>query len=184
MNNELYVIGNGFDLHHGLKTSYYDFSQYLRENDNDLYETLENYISYPQSDNNLWLRFEENLANLDAEEILSENSDYLPNIASDEFRARDLHTFPDVMQQNFERLTVDLLQNFKNFILNVEFKNSIYERKITLDKNSKFLNFNYTDTLERVYGIESKHITYIHNSVNNSEGIILGHGIDPKNFEK
>jgi len=184
MNNELYVIGNGFDLHHGLNTSYYAFSKYLEENDYELYETLENYVSYPESDKDLWAKFEENLANLDADEILSENSDYLPNIASDDFRDRDLHTFPDVMHQLFERLTVDLLQNFKNFILEVSFDEGTYSKKISLNKDSKFLNFNYTSTLEKVYNIEPYNIVYIHNSIHRHDNIVLGHGIDPSNFEK
>ena len=57
-------------------------------------------------------------------------------------------------------------------------------KKIKLDKNSKFLNFNYTNTLEKIYNIEPYNIIYIHNSVHNQENIILGHGIDPSNFEK
>ena len=47
MNNELYVIGNGFDLHHGLNTSYYAFSKYLKENDNELYyKVVETFYKY------------------------------------------------------------------------------------------------------------------------------------------
>lgn len=184
MQNELYIIGNGFDLHHGLKTNYYNFSEYLKEKDKELYEMLESYILYPQSDENLWAKFEENLANLDADEILSENSDYLPNIMSDDFRDRDLHTFPDVMYRFCERLTKGLLNHFKEFIKSVEYPESVYTKKIRLDKNSKFLTFNYTNTLEKLYKVEEKNILYIHNSVNRHDNIILGHGIDPKKFEK
>ncbi|QHC86505.1 hypothetical protein AS589_17835 [Empedobacter brevis] len=184
MNNELYVIGNGFDLHHGLNTSYKAFAKYLKENDTDLYETLENYISYPETDDDLWWKFEENLANLNADEILSESSDYLPNIASDDFRDRDLHTFPDIMQQKFERLTIDLLENFKKFILDAKFHDGVYQHKVILNSEAKFLNFNYTNTLEKVYNINFHNITYIHNSIHYHENIVLGHGIDPKNFEK
>jgi hypothetical protein len=183
--SKLYVIGNGFDLHHGLKTSYYDFSEYLKENNPQLFGTLEKYISYPISDDSLWSRFEENLANLDADEILSENSDYLPNIASDDFRSRDLHTFPDIMHEQFLQLTSGLLSEFKNFILAVRFPDSAYEQKLRIDKDSIFLNFNYTNTLERLYNITNNQINYIHNSVyRNRDEIILGHGIDPENFEK
>ncbi|WP_375104117.1 AbiH family protein [Paenibacillus sp. RS8] len=30
--NSLFIIGNGFDLAHGMKTSYEDFHEYLKEN--------------------------------------------------------------------------------------------------------------------------------------------------------
>lgn len=32
MSKSLYIIGNGFDRAHGLKTSYWDFRTYLEEN--------------------------------------------------------------------------------------------------------------------------------------------------------
>lgn len=81
--NRLYIIGNGFDMHHGLRTSYYDFKKYLYTNKNELHNTLEKFVSYPTSDEDLWAKFEQNLANLDIDEILSDNSDFLPNISSD-----------------------------------------------------------------------------------------------------
>jgi hypothetical protein len=53
--NILFIIGNGFDLHCGLKSSYNDFFEYLRENDNafksvykfveDIYKKIRDYDS-------------------------------------------------------------------------------------------------------------------------------------------
>lgn len=183
--SKLYVIGNGFDLHHGLKTSYKDFSEYLNNTNSELFDTLEKYISYPVTDSSLWARFEENLANLNAEEILSENSDYLPNIASENFETRDFHVFPDIMHEQFLQLTSGLLSEFRNFIISVDYPESVYSQKVILDPTSMFLNFNYTNTLERIYNVDPRQIRYIHNSVYyRPDEIILGHGIDPKNFEK
>lgn len=183
--NILYIIGNGFDLHHGLKTSYYDFATYLENKDKSLYDLLESYISFPEEDNSLWSRFEENLANLDFEQIFDDNSNYLPNIASDDFRDRDLHVFPDEMRNICESLTTDLVRNFLEFIQQVEFPKSISERMIYIDRNAKFLTFNYTNTLEKTYEIPQNQILYIHNSAfYGYEDIILGHGIDPKNYKE
>lgn len=185
MITKLYIIGNGFDLHHYLKTGYHDFANYLREKHNDIYTTLESYVSYPTSENDLWSRFEENLANLDAEEILSEHSDRLPNYASDDFRDRDRYVFPDIMEEHFQKLTSGLFSAFEEFIQRVKFPNYSWEYKIEIDKEATFLTFNYTNTLERVYSIDRSKIIYIHNSAfYGSEGIILGHGIDPENFEE
>lgn len=56
---------------------------------------------------------------------------------------------------------------------------------IDLDKNAKFLSFNYTNTLELLYNIDKEKINYIHNSAHyGSEEIVLGHGINPENFEE
>lgn len=185
MTTKLYIIGNGFDLHHYLKTSYYDFAKYLRENYNDIHTNLESYVSYPDSEKDLWSKFEENLANLDAEEILSEHTDTLPNYASDDFRDRDRYIFPDIMEEHFQKLTSGLFSAFEEFIQQVEFPKYSWEYKIEIDKEAFFLTFNYTNTLERIYLIDKSKIIYIHNSAfYGSEGIILGHGIDPETFEE
>lgn len=181
---KLYIIGNGFDLHHGLKTHYYDFAQYLERSNNELFVTLEKYISFPVSQNSLWKDFETNLANLGIDEILSDNSIYLPDIANDDFRDRDLHIFPDMMENFFRLLTEDLFQEFKDFIQLVEYPESASSKMIQLDFNETFLTFNYTNTLERLYGVQKGKVTYIHNSAfYGYEPMILGHGINPKNFE-
>lgn len=185
MTTKLYIIGNGFDLHHYLKTSYYDFANYFREKHNDTYTTLESYVSYPNTDKDLWSKFEENLANLNAEEILSEHSDRLPNYANDDFRDRDRYVFPDIMEEYFQKLTSGLFSAFEEFVQQVEFPNHSWEYKIEIDREATFLTFNYTNTLERIYSIDKSKIIYLHNSAfYGSEEIILGHGIDPETFEE
>ncbi len=42
----------------------------------------------------------------------------------------------------------------------------------------RFLCFNYTDTLEKVYNIDRKHICYIHGSVKGGTPLYFGHGND------
>jgi Bacteriophage abortive infection AbiH len=185
MRTKLYIIGNGFDLHHHLKTSYYDFATYLREKHNDIYTSLENYISHPTSEKDLWCRFEENLANLNVDEILSEHSDTLPNYASDDFRDRDRYVFPDIMEEFYQKLTSGVFSAFEEFIQQVYFPNYSRESKILIDKEATFLTFNYTNTLEKLYSIDKSKIIYIHNSAfYGTDNIILGHGIDPENFKE
>ena len=181
---KFYIIGNGFDLHHGLRTSYHDFAEYLEKSNNELFTTLEKYISYPSNHNSLWSDFETNLANLDINEILSDNSIYLPNITSDEFRDRDLHAFPNIMENFFQLLTEGLFKEFQDFIQLVEYPKGLSYKIVELDNQATFLTFNYTNTLEKIYGVKRGKITYIHNSAfYDAEDIILGHGINPKIFE-
>lgn len=185
MSKRLYVLGNGFDLHHGLKTSYYDFAKFLKKNNSEIYSLLESYVQYPTSDKDLWSRFEENLANLNIKDILEEHSDALPVFSSDAFRDGDRHIFPDIMQQHHQKLTTGLFNEFKEFILNVKYTESAFENKLQLDKSATFLTFNYTNTLERLYNISRNQIIYIHNSAfYDDNDIVLGHGITPERFEE
>ena len=39
----LYILGNGFDLYHNFKTSYHDFKEWLKVNDNEKYLIMEKY---------------------------------------------------------------------------------------------------------------------------------------------
>jgi len=184
MKKRLYIIGNGFDLHHELRTSYWDFSEYLKENDSELYYLLDSYTYYPATEESLWSKFEENLANLEINDILSDNTDRLPDYASDDFRDRDRHVFPDVMDGYHSKLTIGLLEIFKRFIQDVEVPKKAFGYKIELDKSASFLSFNYTDTLQRLYNIDKDKIVYLHNSAFESDDVILGHGTDPKKFEE
>ena len=37
----LYIIGNGFDMRHGLPTGYKHFKSYVEKNNQDLYDAIE-----------------------------------------------------------------------------------------------------------------------------------------------
>jgi hypothetical protein len=182
---KLYVIGNGFDLHHSLQTSYFHFSVFLKQNNSEIYNLLESYINFPISDKDLWSRFEENLANLDYSYLLSDNSDFLPDVANDDFRDRDRYAFEDVMTRIKDLLTDTLLSLFREFILAVEIPKKANEKMIDLDEDALFLSFNYTDTLEALYNVGPSNITYIHNAAKSDhEYIVLGHGRNPTEYEE
>lgn len=184
MINKLYIIGNGFDLHHNLNTSYNHFAHYLEMKDKELYDFLNNYIN-PKLENKLWSDFEENLANLDFERILFDYSHLLPDYSKEELRPLDREAFPYTMEDYLAKLTEGLIEEFQNFIREVLMPENATDLKLNIDKNAKFLSFNYTNTLETLYKIESEKIKYIHNSAHcGSEPIILGHGIDLEIFEE
>ena len=193
MKNKLYIIGNGFDLHHNLKTSYYDFRDYLKIHNRKIYDLLDQYMCYLLDDlsndlsNNLWGNFEENLSYLDIEQMYLDNSDLIPNIEigdlSDDYY--DSYEFLYEMERIYDKLTTQLVETFKVFISEAMSIDDleILKHKVDIDINARFLCFNYTDTLERIYNIQQKNINYIHNSIkNSSENIILGHSIDPSKF--
>ena len=52
----LYIIGNGFDLHHEMKTSYPHFREWLEANDASVLYTIDELFSY--CDEDWWQNFE------------------------------------------------------------------------------------------------------------------------------
>ena len=101
---KLYIVGNGFDLSHGLKTSYKDFRLYLLEHKDEIYadgdltiskeEILYKFEEYCQP-NELWSDFEQQTEN-----IISEISEKKISIFGEEWDCRldprrDLSRFID-----------------------------------------------------------------------------------------
>ncbi len=189
----LYIIGNGFDRYHGLDTRYHSFAFFILENYSDLYKRLIKYYNLPDLNpkdsesfkERHWADFENQLAGLDFETVLEDNLNYLANPSSPDFRDRDWHAYQFQMESVVDNLTKDLCEAFKEFILSVKFPESVDSKLIELKSNSTFLNFNFTDTLEKYYYVKSKRILYIHGKAKiPDEKLILGHGIDPTTFEE
>ena len=106
---KLYIIGNGFDIYHGLDTRYSSFGLYLKKNYQAVYELLLEYYGFTDLDpktaslisDPLWSDFETNMARLDIDSVLEAHTDYMPNYASDNFRDRDRYSFQIEMEKIF-----------------------------------------------------------------------------------
>lgn len=166
---KLYIIGNGFDVHHQIKSKYSDFKNYVQEQDNDLYEMLEKYFNTDE----LWSDFEETLAYIDTDTITDDASNFLVSYGADDWSDAYHHDYQYEIEQALELVTVKLKTHFTNWILQLEIPSS---PQANIDKNAIFINFNYTDTLERAFGVSQNRIIYIHNKAVDTEStLILGH---------
>jgi hypothetical protein len=188
----LNIVGNGFDLYHQLTTSYQEFAFYLQKNQEELHRLLHQYIGLPwlEEDNHEdhwnqdWSNFERNLAGLDIEYVLDDHSDLAANPSAEDFRSRDWHHYEHEMQRIVELLTDSLNIEFRSFINAVHIPNVPEVQLLELERSTKYLSFNYTNTLERVYRINHERINYIHGKANDEYSeIILGHGFDPNAFQ-
>ena len=84
----LYIIGNGFDRHHGMETSYSQFRNWLEEKDLSVLCTIDELFGY--CDDDWWQYFESNLATAVTSEIVQEEvRENYPDFGSDDFRDRD-----------------------------------------------------------------------------------------------
>lgn len=190
---KLYVIGNGFDLHHGLDTKYISFGRYLKDNYYETYDLLLEYFGFEDLKPKpittepcpLWSEFETHMSGLCTQSVLGACEDSLPNYASDSFRDRDRYDFVVEIERIVELLTTQLLKAFKEFILAVKYPDLSQVKVINLDTNAQYLTFNYTDTLSKYYGITDENVVFIHEKAkDNDTTLVLGHGIDPENFKE
>jgi len=192
MSDILYIVGNGFDRYHGLDTRYQNFAFFLQENYPDMHQDLVVYYGLPDLDQEdpesvwdpLWAEFEKALAELDFQAVLDDNRDLAANPSNENFRDRDWHTYQIEMEMVVNRLTYDLCEAFREFILSVRFSDDYQSKVLEIDRNAIFLSFNYTKTMEQYYGVRHNNILYIHGyAQNNDERIILGHAKDPSSFK-
>lgn len=173
----LVIIGNGFDIYHGIKSKYSDFKKHLEINNEELIEKLTKY--YDTSDNSkLWSQFEAELGAFDMEVLVDEEfGEHLPNYGEG-FRERDFNELAISLGTILDTLIEELQSAFNQWIVCVE--QPLVAKKIPFYDSDLFLTFNYTDTLERIYRIKSDRIVYIHNKagakVNN---LIFGHSTNP-----
>jgi hypothetical protein len=188
--NSLYIIGNGFDLHHGLDTHYRSFGLYLQERYGDIYDQLLEYFGLPHVEKSdiavdpLWKNFEHSLSLLDVDMVYDAYSGSLANPSAADFRDRDWNTFAIDMGMVVDSLTTKLIKAFHEFISKIDYSVILENRRLSLEGGAVYLSFNYTDTLEHYYGISEDQIIYIHGKAADGDEIILGHGIDPDSFKE
>lgn len=175
---KIYIIGNGFDLHHSLKTKYSDFKEFLEEKNKVLVQKIDSVFSekgYKNDEVKLWSTLEEMLISLsyiDDDEIFQESFD---NSEDDMDRASYWHD----PKFNADKIAEDLLiplemkKHFDEWIETINIESIKKDYKLSLSKKSYYLCFNYTDTLQRKYNIPESQVLHIHGK--KGQDYILGH---------
>lgn len=135
---KLIIIGNGFDVSHGIKSKYKDFKDYLFKKCPENASIYEDFYNPAE----LWSDFEHALGK--------------PNL---EFKKRVSSIFGMPFNPSH------LAKNFYSWVNSLNNQFSMNDSKKELSnffENSYFLTFNYTHTLEFLYKIEDTKILYIH----------------------
>jgi hypothetical protein len=183
-NTSLFIIGNGFDLMHNVPSSYYNFRDFLGWN-NELRNALEIYIKK----DDLWADFEESLAYIDDDAMLGTTNDMMDifdvkDQFDDDFSAADFFAAAEVAIEPAQTIMRELQSQFKEWISTLKRSNSAKPLIDILSNKSKFINFNYTEFLETIYGIPRKNIWYIHGDRRDkNKELILGHAPESE-FER
>lgn len=174
----LYIIGNGFDLYHGLQTSYKDFFEFLLKYSNINCDARCKIICYLKEiyGEELWSKFEEALGkpNINAISILSK-------INSKRYNGK-IDTLID-RQNTLDGIDYDIRFCFTEWINHIKKNSEQATKMLNLDKSdSIFLTFNYTDILESVYGFNKNHLCYIHDEDNGTKNSTIGDIQDVRKF--
>lgn len=185
----LYIIGNGFDIAHGLDTNYWHLREFIEEKDPEFLRQFEELYDIQPLDNTeygytekaqkqwnnsvnhtLWSEFEKSMGNPDITGMLELSTSVTEGMPTDGIRYHmDLYWKE---QYGF----INNLQNYvKDWIETIDTSNIKSKKTALINSSDCFLNFNYTDLLEKVYGIEN--VLHIHGGVSSVSDIdpILGH---------
>lgn len=168
----LVIIGNGFDRFHDIKSSYWNFKEYLEESKEwGFKESLERYISSDE----LWSSFEYALGCLDYDAVRDNNSCYMLGYGDDNWRDSAHHDYQMMISEELV-FANEISEYIKNWILSLDTKR---EQKLSCDiinQDNLYISFNYTDTLEKTYNISNERILYIHGKALRDNQLIVGHG--------
>lgn len=185
----LYIIGNGFDIAHGLDTCYWNLREFIEEKDpkflrqfEELYDIqpLDNteygYTETMQEqwnkavDHELWSEFEKCIGNPNITSMLEFSisvTEGMPKIG--------IRDQMDIYWKEQFSFVNKLHKYVKDWIETISTDNITIKKKSLINSPDYFFNFNYTDLLEKVYGIEN--VLHIHGGVHSISNIepIIGH---------
>lgn len=167
----MYILGNGFDVAHGLKTSYRNFRCYLQKLHPSLLLKLGEFYDVDE-DAELWKTFESTIGQMDVEMIEKQFSE--PNYASDDFRDGDYEDNAILVDNEIDFID-ELKDTFAKWIASIR-SGILSDKRFEFELPAKFITFNYTHTLELLYRINPENILHIHGQV--GQKIIFGHAVD------
>lgn len=177
IDNVLYIIGNGFDSHHRVKSNYCYFRDWLKRNNHRLFSLYETVCEYDA----LWSEFEKGMAYVSRDYLIENGLMLLPDGGWDP----DVHQYADLFMAvdnahfSASELIDGLKKEFHRWIQRICVPKEYSGKKLMLDDHARFLSFNYTNFLETQYGIPRQQINYIHgNKLGSIGSLIVGHGED------
>lgn len=170
-----YVIGNGFDCHYGLKTSYFHFKQFLLDNGyGELVHRVDTLFwerGFSPNRIEYWSDFENMLTvfgQLYADDIYNEAMD---NAETDDDRAG--YWDSPAWNVGFYNQYIQVLKQQFDLWTNEMDVTIVPDHYFQPQYGDFVLNFNYTPTIEKNFNIKGVEIFHIHGTTD--QDIILGH---------
>lgn len=177
-NQTLYIIGNGFDLMHGVRSSYYSFRDSLGKN-SKLRSALENFWT-PED---IWADFENalaqfNMSGMGSRDIVDMWLD-LFDACNEDAGMAEFYMAAEAAANPILTVTNELPERFQKWVDTLTL--GANDRPLRgMFKRGKVLCFNYTEFVETIYDIPGENVCYIHGCRKRRKGerkreLILGH---------
>lgn len=174
----LYIIGNGFDLMHGVRSSYYAFRDTLGKR-NSLREILETYLT----PDDIWADFENALAHfhissMGSQFVVDNWLNWMDAYAEDA-GAAEFYMAVEAAATPIQIVAQELPRRFRMWLESLTVGTEDRPLK-ELFRKGKVLCFNYTEFVETLYGIPEQNVCYIHGCRRKkqhypNDRLILGH---------
>lgn len=166
--NRLFIIGNGFDIEHGLPTRFDPHFKTIAQT----VEQIDYFWDIYQSQQvDIWSDFENCLAHPDFNELEEIFNGYFP----DYFSERESDRNAIIIQVDLNGNLYDALYVFADQAEDAIYSTlSLARYKNYFTKNDLFISMNYTHTLEKLYGINNDQILHIHGEVG-KDNLLLGY---------
>jgi len=198
----LFIIGNGFDISHGMKTTYQHFHQYLKDNypgekiysyglpepkimpdgskayeDDEVIAFLRYIISEVEPEGQKWSDLESTLGNLEFKE-------FFENYEEDEDGEYEWQKIArnQELSANIAGAVLRFADYFTEWVNTIKLDeiSTIHDFEKLIEKDSDlFLTFNYTQTLEIIYSVVN--VCHIHGQQGRT--VLFGHGNDDDYYE-
>lgn len=192
---KLFIIGNGFDLKHSLKSNYKEFKKFVYKKNKKIYDDFSQKMSYyldrndkPLFNEKTWSNLEDcivQLYDIDWDHyifgLIYPSSKY--NMCRASYWGDKTYNLDKIIEDDIKTSSeINLL--FKEWVKKLNKKSLFwirffhpfiyqkFKKLFNKNENSIFLNFNYTNTLKKIYEIDDKKIIHLHNS---KENYIVGH---------
>lgn len=174
----LYILGNGFDLMHGVKSSYRAFRDSLGRN-SELCRELEFYLKAED----IWANFEDALGHINMD--MMANPQIVGNMLDssgffdEDSGVAEYYMALEMAAEPMRSITEELEKKFRRWIEKLEI--GTHDRPLkSIFHDDKVLCFNYTEFVEELYGVSKSNVCYIHGCRRKKRGhqkekLILGH---------
>jgi hypothetical protein len=169
----LYVIGNGFDRHHKMATSYVDFGEFLSCKHREVRRLVDNYFA--TYDEYFWHHFEEELAHFDVEMLVQDLEHFIVPYSADDWSDAYHHDYEYELDRAVEGLSKGLLTAFTDWVGQIALPDGLAVPQARIDPAARFINFNYTRTLQELYRVPDDRVWHIHGVAGGTEPLVLGH---------
>ena len=167
---KLYVIGNGFDRAHDIESGYDNFEKFMSSKYG--YEMSLIGSLFDNSRIDLWADFENALGQIDPNTVVwTVGSE--ARINEPEELGRQNNFMVDTVAQACDTLQNVFESRFAEWVKQIVITDT--EAFLAMDSHARYLTFNYTETLEEVYGIPKCQVLHIHNC-RCEDMPIVGHG--------